>query len=408
MANIPSWLNTPWRNNPALENSVVVDKESTKRNQQQNQLNITAETDEKLKRIAAEKQAEKERAERNAFLDGFDDPYGEKREQERQQREEERKERFANIRANADKRNQTSQSTTDPFLDGFNGVSNQQRVKFPNTQLQSKPLAFPNTQMQTAPTVKFPNTQLQVSPYKKNDTQFSKTDPFVEGFNDPYGEKEKEEKSKWQKVLDGISTGLTAASFIPGLDTFTNIAQIPVDLLRGDFVGAGLDLVGAIPFVGEVADVAKTARTADRIIDGVRVTDKLVDGVKVIETVDDAYDAVKVADEIGDTIKAVDATTDAAKGIGNIEDVIDLPHIKYPGDDPSIAPGKDFEWRGKYPPSEGNGAWYNPKTDESMHWDLNHEDPIGPHWDYIDSNGNFFRVFKDGRIEPSKKGGKNR
>lgn len=63
------------------------------------------------------------------------------------------------------------------------------------------------------------------------------------------------EKSKWQKVLDGISTGLTAASFIPGVDTITNLIQVPVDLLRGDFVGAGLDLVGAIPFVGEIADI---------------------------------------------------------------------------------------------------------------------------------------------------------
>ena len=44
---------------------------------------------------------------------------------------------------------------------------------------------------------------------------------------------------------------------------FTDVAQIPVDLLRGDFVGAGLDLVGVIPFVGEGADATKTARTVD-------------------------------------------------------------------------------------------------------------------------------------------------
>ena len=60
---------------------------------------------------------------RDDFLEGFDDPYAEKR--ERQQ-----KERFANIRANADKRTWSSQSTlslqTDPFLQGFNQDSSEE------------------------------------------------------------------------------------------------------------------------------------------------------------------------------------------------------------------------------------------------------------------------------------------
>ncbi len=84
MANTPSWLNMPWRNDSVANNAVVVDKEATKRNQQQKLLGITPEVDEKLKAIAEQKQKEKETAERNdAFLEGFDDPYGEKREQER-------------------------------------------------------------------------------------------------------------------------------------------------------------------------------------------------------------------------------------------------------------------------------------------------------------------------------------
>lgn len=256
MASLPDWMYMPQLNASALENAVVVDKDATKRNQQQKLFGVTPESEARMKVIAEQYQAKQNKAaqatqqtetkapaqKEDPFLEGFDDPYGEKREQEKLRKEQERKERLAKIRENADKRTWSSQNTTDLFLDGFNGTSNEQRVKFPNTQLQSKPLMFPNT-------------QLQASQNKKADIQFSKTDPFVEGFNDPHGEKEKEEKSKWQKVLDGISTGLTAASIIPGLDTFTNIAQIPVDLLRGDFVGAGLDLVGAIPFVGEIADI---------------------------------------------------------------------------------------------------------------------------------------------------------
>ena len=73
--------------------------------------------------------------------------------------------------------------------------------------------------------------------------------------------------------------------------------------------------------------------------------------------------------------------------------------IKYPGDNPSKSPGKGFEWRGKSSPKDGKGNWYNPKTGEKWNSDLSHVEPIGPHWDYTDSNGNKYRVFPNGRIE---------
>ena len=59
--------------------------------------------------------------------------------------------------------------------------------------------------------------------------------------------------------LDALSNLLTVASLIPGLDTFTDLASIPVDLLRGDFLSAGLDALGVILVVGEVADTANLA-----------------------------------------------------------------------------------------------------------------------------------------------------
>ena len=49
--------------------------------------------------------------------------------------------------------------------------------------------------------------------------------------------------------LDTLSNLLTAASLIPGLDTFADLASIPVDLARGDFISAGLGALGAVPFV---------------------------------------------------------------------------------------------------------------------------------------------------------------
>ena len=74
--------------------------------------------------------------------------------------------------------------------------------------------------------------------------------------------------------LDALSNLLTAASLIPGLDTFTNLASIPIDLARGDFVSAGLSAIGAIPVVGEVADTAKLAKVADKSVDTAKAAKK--------------------------------------------------------------------------------------------------------------------------------------
>ncbi|MBE7038560.1 MAG: hypothetical protein E7404_06645 [Ruminococcaceae bacterium] len=75
-------------------------------------------------------------------------------------------------------------------------------------------------------------------------------------------------------VLDKISNFLAVASLIPGFDTFTDLVSIPVDLLRGDFLSAGLDVLGVVPFIGEVADTAKIINKADDAIDAVKAVNK--------------------------------------------------------------------------------------------------------------------------------------
>lgn len=76
-------------------------------------------------------------------------------------------------------------------------------------------------------------------------------------------------------LLDQISNALTAASLIPGVDTFADLAAIPVDLLRGDYVSAGLDLLGVIPIAGEAADAAKMADKASDAVKTGRKASKL-------------------------------------------------------------------------------------------------------------------------------------
>jgi len=50
--------------------------------------------------------------------------------------------------------------------------------------------------------------------------------------------------------------------------------------------------------------------------------------------------------------------------------------------DPAESPGEGWEWRGTGLPGSSKGSWYNPSTDQSLHPDLEHPGPIGPHYDY--------------------------
>lgn len=74
---------------------------------------------------------------------------------------------------------------------------------------------------------------------------------------------------------------------------------------------------------------------------------------------------------------------------------------EYPGNDPTKPPGKNFAWRGKGDPTTGKGAWVNTKSGKTLHPDLNHGPPHGPHWDYnYPGGGNGFRIYPDGSMTP--------
>ena len=72
----------------------------------------------------------------------------------------------------------------------------------------------------------------------------------------------------------------------------------------------------------------------------------------------------------------------------------------YPGNDGTVAPGPDWVWKGNGEVGSKAGNWYNEQTDESLHPDLGHAPPIGPHWDWKDPNGDWWRLYEDGRCEP--------
>ncbi|HTA70438.1 MAG TPA: polymorphic toxin type 37 domain-containing protein [Bryobacteraceae bacterium] len=71
--------------------------------------------------------------------------------------------------------------------------------------------------------------------------------------------------------------------------------------------------------------------------------------------------------------------------------------------DPAKSPGTNWQWTGNGPVGSSQGSWYNTITGESLHPDLNHPGPIGPHWDYTDPTGQIWRCNPDGTF--SKKNG---
>ena len=71
---------------------------------------------------------------------------------------------------------------------------------------------------------------------------------------------------------------------------------------------------------------------------------------------------------------------------------------------PAESPGEGWEWHRnpEAPVGSDQGAWVNPETGETLHPDLGHEEPIGPHFDYKAPDGSEYRIFPDGRIEPKE------
>lgn len=71
----------------------------------------------------------------------------------------------------------------------------------------------------------------------------------------------------------------------------------------------------------------------------------------------------------------------------------------WPGDDPTIAPGDGFIWRGPGEVGSAKGEWYNPNTGDQLHPDLNHPWPKGPHWGWRNKLLKIFiDLFKGGNI----------
>ncbi|MGH8483172.1 MAG: hypothetical protein ACRESP_02095, partial [Pseudomonas sp.] len=71
-----------------------------------------------------------------------------------------------------------------------------------------------------------------------------------------------------KQVLDGIQVGLDVIGLVPVFGEIADVANAGVSLARGDYVGAGLSLASAIPFVGWFGSAGKAARYGTTVVEG--------------------------------------------------------------------------------------------------------------------------------------------
>lgn len=72
--------------------------------------------------------------------------------------------------------------------------------------------------------------------------------------------------------------------------------------------------------------------------------------------------------------------------------------------DPTKPPADGWQWQGRpgSVPGDGQGAWWNPETGESLYPDTKDPGGHGEHYDYKAPDGKSYRYYPDGELEPKK------
>ena len=85
--------------------------------------------------------------------------------------------------------------------------------------------------------------------------------------NPPIEAESEEEGITGERVLDGVQLGLDVVGLIPVFGEIADLANAGVSAARGDYVGAGLSLLSAIPFVGYAGTAGKATRYGTTMVE---------------------------------------------------------------------------------------------------------------------------------------------
>ena len=140
--------------------------------------------------------------------------------------------------------------------------------------------------------------------YNPQTVRFTTVDPIRDGTNwfayvnndpvnyvDLWGLCASEPKrSFWSKALDGIQTGLDIVGLVPGVGEIADGANALISLVRGDPAGAALSAMSMVPMVGDaLGKGGKIARAAIKHGDEVvEVAGSTLKGIKAVENASDA------------------------------------------------------------------------------------------------------------------------
>ena len=103
-----------------------------------------------------------------------------------------------------------------------------------------------------------------VSPQTKKENKQKAEQDIPEELLQEFNELDTEGLNK-DSVLDGVQLALDAAGMVPVLGAIPDLINASISVLRGDWVGAGLSIVAAVPGVGDVVGGAKIAYKGAKI-----------------------------------------------------------------------------------------------------------------------------------------------
>lgn len=169
--------------------------------------------------------------------------------------------------------------------------------------------------------------------------------------------------SRWGgKILDGTQVALDVVGLVPGVGEVADLANAGISAARGDYVGAGLSLAAAVPFAGWTATGAKVLRKGAQAADA-------VNDAKKAEAIGEG--ALKAGDDVAE--QAGKHADDAAEQTGKHGD-----DAAKQGDDAADQTKQDSgeKSKGKSKPDCGQIGVYKQKRKF---------DNSGTNWDHVPS-----------------------
>lgn len=118
-----------------------------------------------------------------------------------------------------------------------------------------------------------------------------------------------------QSVLDGVQMALDVAGMAPGVGAIPDLLNAAISVLRGDWFGAGLSIVAAVPLVGDAVGGAKIAYRGAKTM-GVMQKTGIMQKISTAAKITDKYKRRAQLAQASKEFKYIDITPQKLKQLG--------------------------------------------------------------------------------------------